>query len=195
MMMMKSTIFLFNFLCLMLNTYSQDLWQQIDVKTLNEEALVKRNNFPNEAFYYSLNLEALKAKLVNAPERGQSTINDLIISFPTANGTMENFKVLSSPIMHPDLSAKYPMIKTYVAQGVDDPTAYMRFSVTQFGLHTMCLSGTKAATYIDPYTKDTKHYIVYTKKSLGKDTQPFECLLGEADFSASKVAVYCKIIV
>jgi subtilisin-like proprotein convertase family protein len=193
MMMMKSTIFLFSFLCLVLNTYSQDLWQQIDVKNLSEEALVKRNNFPNEAFYYSLKLDALKAKLVNAPERGQSTINDLIISFPTANGTMENFKVLSSPIMHPDLSAKYPMIKTYVAQGIDDPTAYMRFSVTQFGLHTMCLSGTKSANYIDPFTKDKKHYIVYDKKSLGQDSQPFECLMDGGNISASKTVGHTDI--
>ena len=180
-------MFLFGFLCLLLNTFSQNLWKEIDFNQLKDEIVVKRNNIPNKAFFYALNLEVLKTKLVNVPERGQSSTTDVIIPFPTASGTIENFKVLSSPIMHPALATNYPMIKTFVAQGIEDPTAYMRFSVTQFGLHTMCLSGTKDATYIDPYTKDTKHYIVYTKKSLGKDTQPFECLLGEANFSASKV--------
>ncbi|MDB9874537.1 M12 family metallo-peptidase, partial [Flavobacteriaceae bacterium] len=74
------------------------------------------------------------------------------------------------------LAAKFPQIKTYKAIGVDDPTATMRFSVTQFGLHSMKLSGIDGASFIDPYTKDRENYIIYNKSSLDADYGNFECL-------------------
>jgi len=78
--------------------------------------------------------------------------------------------------MHPDLAAKFPMIKSYVAQGVDDPTATMRFTITQFGLHTQTLSGKRTPTYIDPYTTDLNNYMVYEKGTLDGTSTSFECL-------------------
>jgi hypothetical protein len=70
--------------------------------------------------------------------------------------------------MEPALAIKYPMIKSYAAQGIDDPTAVARFSVTQFGLHSMTLSAQKSTAYIDPYTTDTQNYIVYDRASLNR---------------------------
>jgi len=78
--------------------------------------------------------------------------------------------------MDSELEAKFPMIKTYAAQGIDDPTATMRFSVTQFGLHTMALSGIKSTNFIDPFTTDLVNYIVYDRNNLGADPQSFQCL-------------------
>lgn len=93
------------------------------------------------------------------------------------NGTFQRFTITESPIMHPILAAKYPQIKTYKAIGIDDPTATMRFSVTQFGLHVMKLSGLDGATFIDPYTSNRENYIVYNKSFLGADYGNFECLI------------------
>ena len=164
-------------LCLSAQT---ELWVKTSADKFVNETKARRNSTPDKADYYQLNLNLLKSQLVGAPIRGQFTgKSPLIISFPTAYGTMEQFRVMESPIMHPDLAAKFPTIKTYAAQGVDDPTSTMRFSVTQFGLHSMVLSGLHSANYIDPYTTTSNVYIVYDKKSLGANPQSFECLTSD----------------
>ncbi len=157
-----------------------ELWVKTTADKYINDTKVRRNSIPDKADYYQLNINFLKSQLVGAPIRGQFTgKSPLIISFPTADGKMEQFRVMESPIMHPDLSAKYLMIKTYAAQGIDDPTSTMRFSITPFGLHTMVLSGLHSANYIDPYTTTSNVYMVYDKKSLGANTQNFECLTNE----------------
>jgi subtilisin-like proprotein convertase family protein len=158
-----------------------EIWIKSLKSTINSENKVRRSSEPTTAQYYDLNLNALKSQLIGAPMRGQFTgQSNVIIKFPTAEGKFENFRVMESPIMHPGLEAKFPMIKTYAAQGVDDPTATMRFSITQFGLHAMTLSGTHSTNFIDPYTSDLKTYIVYDKASLNGTAQSFECLTPES---------------
>lgn len=114
----------------------------------------------------------------NAPIRGQFTQrqSNIIIQLPNAEGKLEQFRVLETPIMEPELAAKFPTIKSYVGKGIDDVTATARFSVTEFGLHSMTLSAGKSTAFIDPYTEDTQNYIVYNRASLVGDGQTFECL-------------------
>ena len=158
------------------------LWENVSANSLTGKTLTPRNNVPKSAQFFKLDLAAFKAAIAAAPDReGFVGKSNVIVEFPIADGTMEHFRVWESPIMHPDLAAKFPMIKTYVAQGVEDPTSYMRFSVTQLGVHTMTLSGKRSTNYIDPYTTDLNHYIVYNRASLGSDSQPFECLTPDED--------------
>lgn len=177
---MKKIFPLSIFLLIVINAFNQNYWTKTTAASLENKQKVNRSSFPKEANYYQLDIAAFSAYLLNAPERFLANASGLIVSFPTANGSFENFRVFHSPIMHPELAAKYPNIKTYAAQGVEDPTAFMRFSITQFGVHTMCLSATKSTTYIDPFTTDRLSYIVYNKASLGADPQGFECLVDEA---------------
>ncbi|MCC7333089.1 MAG: proprotein convertase P-domain-containing protein [Flavobacteriales bacterium] len=156
---------------------NSSLWNKVDKSTLTNKVEVRRASIPQKAVYYHLDLSYLKQLLSSAPDIHLSTAkSNLIIPFPMEEGVFENFRVWESSIMHPDLAAKFPMIKTYVAQGIDDPTATMRFTVTQFGLHTQTLSGTRVPTFIDPYTTDLNYYIVYDKASLNSTTTEFECL-------------------
>ena len=152
-------------------TSSNDLWRLVPEKMATEDK-VRRSSFPKEYHIFKLNLDVLKSKLVNAPVIHSSPApSSLIIEFPNSDGQFERFAVYESSIMEPGLEAKFPMIKTYAAQGIDDPTATMRFSVTQFGLHTMALSGIKSTNFIDPFTTDLLNYIVYDRNSLGADNQ------------------------
>ena len=157
-------------------TSSDGIWSFIKSKEIEGEK-VRRSSFPKDYYLLNVDIDALKSKLVNAPIlNGNSSYSSLIIEFPNSNGVFEKFSVYESSIMAPELEAKFPMIKTYAAQGIDDPTATMRFSVTQFGLHTMSLSGKKSTVFIDPYTTDLKTCIVYNRASLGADPQEFTCL-------------------
>lgn len=157
-----------------------NLWKPVTDESLRSLPKVRRNSEVSRALYYELDLQQLKIMLQAAPVRGQLTgLSPLIISFPVAMGGFQKFRVMESPIMADELAAKYPMIKTYAAQGIDDPTAFMRFSVTQFGLHTMTLSGKTPTNFIDPYTEDRKNYIVYDRRTLKGSSYVFECLTEE----------------
>jgi hypothetical protein len=173
------------FICALIitNSFGQatkdGLWNLIPSKEIKGEK-VRRNSFPTDYKVFQLNLNLLKSKLINAPVLGANTNqSSLILEFPNSEGNFEQFRVYESSIMDPILEAKFPMIKTYAAQGINDPTATMRFSVTQFGLHTMSLSGIKSTVYIDPYTSDLASYIVYDKNSLLGNPQTFACLTDE----------------
>jgi len=175
-----TTLILAFLLVLSQNNYAQNnssLWTKVEKTTLTGKDEVRRASFPVKAQYYHLDLNYLKQLVASAPDKNVSTAKStLIIPFPMGDGTIENFRVWEASIMHPDLQVKFPMIKTYVAQGIDDPTATMRFTVTQFGLHTQTLSGRRVPTYIDPFTTDLNNYIVYDKGALESTTTSFECL-------------------
>lgn len=156
-------------------TSGDGLWTISNSKSAEGEK-TNRSSMPADYFLAKLDLALLNVKLINAPLIHSGSGQPVILEFPNAQGGYEKFAVYESPIMDPILEAKFPMIKTYAAQGIDDPTATMRFSVTQFGLHSMVLSGQKSTCYIDPYTTDLVNYIVYDRASLGADPQPFTCL-------------------
>lgn len=130
---------------------------------------------------YDLDLESLRQNLQNVQSRENSNgRTNHMISFPTADGTIEAFRVVEASAMHPDLAAKYPGIKSYAGQGIDDPSATIRFSLSdQKGFHGMILSGTKGLSYIDPYTEDLKSYKVYARKDIDNLVSEFQCMTDE----------------
>ncbi len=130
---------------------------------------------------YNLNIEALKQALSKAPIRGEFYGNsNLIISFPNAEGELESFRIMEASVMHPDLQAKYPNIKSYAGQGVEDPTARIRFSISPLGLQSMRLSANKPASFIEPYTNDLQSYTVYKREDKTGDLNDFECEVVES---------------
>lgn len=156
-------------------TSGDGLWTLTGSKMADGEK-TRRSSFPADYQLAQLDLTLLRSMLGNAPAIHSGNGQPITLEFPNAQGGFEKFAVYESSIMDPALEAKFPMIKTYAAQGIDDPTATMRFSVTQFGLHSMVLSGQKSTCYIDPYTTDLVTYIIYDRASLGTDPQPFSCL-------------------
>ena len=113
----------------------------------------------------TLNVSALEQLLQATPmERSaaaQST--PVIFSLPLPDGTFGRFHIVESPIMAPELAAKFPEITTYAGQGIDDRTAIVRFDWTPAGFHAMILS-TGDTVFIDPYSRDdTTNYISYLK--------------------------------
>lgn len=130
---------------------------------------------------YNLDLNSLQENLSMARSReltDQRTNH--IISFPTADGKVEAFRVVEASVMHPDLAAKYPGIKSYAGQGIDDPSATIRFSLSdQAGFHGMILSGTKGISYIDPINKNKNNYRVYARKNIDNLVTKFQCLTDE----------------
>ncbi len=121
---------------------------------------------PKQYRTVTLNVTALQALLQRAPmERSAAAQNSSVtFSLPLPDGTMGRFQIVEAPIMEPGLAAKFPEIKTYAGQGIDDPTATVRFDWTSKGFHAMIIS-TSDTVYIDPYSKnETTTYISYFKR-------------------------------
>lgn len=125
-----------------------------------------------------LNIAALSQALAQAPMEGtpQAARGKLVIELPTPEGGFASFEVVESPIMEPELAAKFPEIKTYLGQGLDDPAATLRFTMAPAGFDAQVLSP-NGAYYIDRYTRgDAENYAVYNRADYRKEVPEFNCL-------------------
>jgi len=150
------------------------LWSEGSQKTISEIFENKTNI--NNPKIYSLDINGLKNVLAKAPKRlAAGEKSEVIISFPNSEGRMENFKVKENSNFDPALAAKYPDIKSYVGEGLDDPNSTVYFSVSPLGLSSMEIYGDKSAVFIEPYTKDLSTYVVYKKSDKKDNLNKFEC--------------------
>ena len=118
---------------------------------------------PSSAVPFALNTADLRATLARAPMEFTNAgfTNPLQLSIPTPDGSLARFEIVEAPVMHPELAAKFPEIKTYRGQGIDSPADTIRFDVTPQGFHAQVL-GPDGAYYIDPYYHlDDSVYVSY----------------------------------
>lgn len=124
-----------------------------------------RQLVPDKYLVYTLDVQAMRNELQNAPMEFTAAANQpLLISLPMPDGTFMDFEIVESPVMHPDLAAKYPMIKTYSGRGKTDRSAWVRADFTQWGFHALIRAGENDC-YIDPYSmQNSNDYVVYYRK-------------------------------
>ncbi|MFD2908369.1 reprolysin-like metallopeptidase [Flavobacterium ardleyense] len=179
--MKKKIHYLLIFILLTSFSFGQNkLWSKVSEEKLNKLDKMERGVFPSKYHLYQLDLDNLKRLLMRAPMENPTLSSDLIIQFPTSKGDLVNFKVFEAPVMEKELSDKFPSIRSYAAQGMEDPSITLRFSITDFGLHVMSLSGEDGMYYIDTYTKDLNNYIVYNRSDVQK-VRSFGCFVEDED--------------
>jgi len=90
-----------------------------------------------------------------------------VIEIPMPDGTISRFYIWESSLMEPALAAKFPGLKTYAGQGIDDSTATIKLDWTEFGFHAMILSPVTGSVLIDPYIQGNRVlYISYFKSDV-----------------------------
>src|SRR5215213_5952063 len=136
-------------------------WQDVDRKSL-PKFRVREQHGPRSYRSLKLNVESLKATLRRAPMESSSASEEAItLDLPVPGVDFMRFNIKDSPIMDPQLANRYPEIKTYRGQGIDDPTAITRFDWTQFGFHAIILSS-RGTVLIEPDSLgDVSNYVVY----------------------------------
>ncbi|MBL1222808.1 T9SS type A sorting domain-containing protein [Chryseobacterium sp. L7] len=153
--------------------YSQ--WTKTSVRTQKVKASQEKLEY---AGLYSLDTNQLKQALKDAPERF-SRSKGVMVSLPTAGGKIEKFQVWESSNMDPALQKKYPDIKSYVGTGIEDPSVYLRFSMSPVGFSSM-ITRSGISEFIEPYTEDRAVYAVFDSNARrGQDKEPFECSVKE----------------
>ena len=97
------------------------------------------------------------------------------VEFPMPNGDFARFRVRESSMMTPELAAERPYIKSYLGQGIDDPTAAIRFSVTPSGLSAV-IKGIDGIIHIRGREANLTNteYIAFYDHDVIND-EPFQC--------------------
>ncbi|MCU7615934.1 M12 family metallo-peptidase [Chryseobacterium sp. PBS4-4] len=162
------------FISNIISAQTNRLWKEVSPKNTSEILENKTNILHPKV--YSLDFAGLKNALSKAPQSfSTSGKSDVIISFPNAEGVLENFKVRENSNFAPELAAKYPDIKSYVGESLEDSHFTVYFSMSPLGLSSMELYDNKSAVFIEPYTKDLSTYVVYKKSDKKQSLDKFEC--------------------
>ena len=171
----KFSIFVFTLIFFTLgifNSYAQNntraIWQDVNESSITDNQ--NRQIVPQQYRSLSLNIPQLKILLSKAPMEFSLGIGTPSVNFemPLPDGRFANFNILESPIMEPELAAKYPELKTYIGYGLTEGIYNVRFDLTPIGFHAM-IRTIDGDVFIDPYSNgNIINYISYYKK----DYQP-----------------------
>lgn len=161
---------------------SSDIWH--DVTEASIAPSTARQLVPNKYRTIAADLAALDALLASAPLENTAVESaEVVLSLPLPDGTFGRFRIQEYAMMEPELAAKFPEIKTYLGQGMDDPTASVHLDRTPAGFHAMILSSGDTI-YIDPYSQgDITNYISYFKRDYDPGASPLasETMLADPD--------------
>jgi hypothetical protein len=157
---MKNKLTLFLFLGVLLlvetNSYAQKTWTKLEKSSVlkSKKELYRKKNFPTSFEILSLNRNVLNVNMQN------KSSDESIIELPNANGSLSKFKIKETSNFNDELQAKYPNIKSYTAQSINNPNTIAKISLGSDGFHAVVFSTKENTLYIDPYSKDNKDYIV-----------------------------------
>ncbi len=134
--------------------------------------------YPASSRFFEMDFAEMRATLAEAPaESFPLRAIGSTITLPLPDGGSERFAVWETPLLHPELGAQFPEIKTYAGRGLDDRTATIRLDATPHGFHALILS-LRAPMFIDPVQMgDTRTYASHFKRTGVGDAadEPFGC--------------------
>ncbi len=144
-----------------------------DVSETAIRSVNERNIVPEAYRTVRLDRAALATVLADAPleVRPGDVTGGAALDLPMPDGSTETFRVIESPIMAPGLQARYPQIRTYLGQSIDNPATAIRFSVTPHGFNALVFRP-EGSVYVDPYQRgDLDHYIAYNRADHTPDVE------------------------
>ncbi|MTE26101.1 immunoglobulin-like domain-containing protein [Winogradskyella ouciana] len=159
-------------------TQNTTLWQK---QTSNATTVLQENHQSLKTFQtFSLNTDALRQSLNDIVQRNDFSVSsNTILSFPNSEGKLERFSIKEASIMHPDLQERFPEIRSYIGQGIDDASSVLRFSLSPYGFSGMILSSNGRNTFIEQATQGSNSYIVFNRKNRINTDNDFECSVTE----------------
>lgn len=144
------------------------------------QSLPQRYAWPDRFRGYALNEQQLRSVLSSAPAEfsAQAATAAVILQLPMPDGSFMRFRVVETFMMHPQLAAQFPSFKTYSGQGIENPAAILKLSITGIGVHAMVLSP-DGNVFIDPMEQgNIVDHIAYYRADF-KPYATFQCELDE----------------
>ncbi|HKG61527.1 MAG TPA: M12 family metallo-peptidase [Pyrinomonadaceae bacterium] len=148
---------------------SDELWKDVDKSSL--ALMTDHQDAPKQYRLLQLNKTLFSSVVSKAPLEFTSA-EAQVLSLPLPDGRFWRFQIVESPVLSPELAGKFPEIKTYSGQSIDDATATLRFSWTPKGLNALVIN--EQGTFVIAPTGNDNQYLSYFTRDL--ETKPFECL-------------------
>ncbi len=151
---------------------NQSHWKEAprsELSTLNDATIRTKN-----CLHYKLDISTFTKLLYTSPDETSSKPGT-IVEVPFPDGTFKSYRLKATPIIPQALQNKYPGIKTWSGQGVEDPSSVIYLDVTMWGFHGMIFSE-QGTVYIDPFNASTNEfYKVYWKSDALSSSQISAC--------------------
>ncbi|NJL74740.1 MAG: hypothetical protein HC892_06590 [Saprospiraceae bacterium] len=150
------------FLLLSIGVPNFAMSQQVESSTTNT----------NLGVQITLDLKALRGELMEAALEKKTSR----ITLPLQNGESMDFEVIESPVMEQGLADQFPEIKSFLIQGIAQPTWKGRIAISPFGLVAVVLTeeGTMVIEPTERYSNPNKHR-VYWNHELAALRQEVSC--------------------
>ncbi len=119
---------------------------------------------------YKIDTKGLQQSLQGAPLQFVSKVNPKQVSIPMPDGSLIHFDMFESPVLAPQLAAKYPAIKTYSGIAMDKSGATITINFTSTGISILALGVNKEAVYFERHTTTPSDYYFsyFSKNSTSK---------------------------
>ena len=125
--------------------------------------------------------EKMRLALWSAPSEAEYYENGAsgeLISFPLADGTLDQFFVYRYEMMEPELAEKYPDIRTFVGNSREVKHRRIRIDYTVHGVRAV-ITDFSGQTYIDHYQRNDKANKIVYRRSAFKTDKSFSCEVEE----------------
>lgn len=151
-----------NILFLLVLLFSQLLDAQQSPFTFASSLSATVENIPLSSYdVLRIDVEQLQASLQDVPVERSTSRTPFYLALPTPSGNFLSVRLEDSPIMHPNLAARYPQLKSY---RVYSDYGSGRIAVSPFGVMAVIM-GPEGEYFINRATEDqnVEHLIYYTK--------------------------------
>jgi hypothetical protein len=155
----------------------QSFWQAVAPESKLSSDQVTSIQFSEELTsiqYFDADEQGLRDFLALVPHE-LSGDDSYTIQLPMPDGSQTLYSIVESPIMEAALVEKYPGIKSYLVDGLDDPGAFGRVDMSPKGFRGMIYTS-QGRVFIDPdWQNPTIQRYLSHKSSGDADSSGFQC--------------------
>lgn len=162
-------LFLFSSFLTKSQNIEERLWKAVRASS---SVAANQSTITTDTPTYQLNVSALTYQLNKVSvARNELSLSNSIIYFPNEDGKLVAYKIAKAPVLSEAMQAKYPSVKSYIGESLDNPYQKIRFSNSPTtGLSATLFDKNGDLAFLQK--KDNQYQIVNNKRV---DNQPLQC--------------------
>lgn len=164
-----------------------NFWTPVKPESISLPPAAERKITPAQLHTFQLDYASLKTALLQAPMEFTAAARQqpVLLNLPLADGSLHTFRVWESPVMAPELMAKFPAIRTYAGSADDDSGLTVRLGVDYKGFYAYIFNHEGSVQVVRPYADGTSDfYMTYRQKDLSSEQgNRFHCGVNDNEVS------------